>query len=70
MMPRAFSGRFSISSRRMGAETDIRCTSTCFTRRASSTTVTADSSVAPRSSAKFSRARWPRTSCTSSPPGL
>ena len=67
-MPRWLSGRFSISWRTTGAEIDMRCTSTCFTF--SPTTLTAASSVEPFSSAKSSFARWPRTSCTTSLPGL
>jgi hypothetical protein len=69
VMPRALSGRFSISSRSTGALTESRCTSTCRTRRDSAVTLTADSSVAPRSSANVSRARCPTTSCTASPAG-
>ena len=62
MMPRALKGRFSISSFSTGADTDMRCTSTCFTR--SAVTVCASSSAAPFSSANSSRARCPITSCT------
>ena len=66
--PRELSGRFSISARTTGAETERRCTSTCFTW--SAVTVTAESSVAPRSSWKSRFARCPTPTCTVCADGL